>query len=110
MSRSFGIALAALVVSILPQTALAQTGAEQVSVRVSYADLNLMHPEGGLTLLKRIKKAARYVCPEREAPFKLSASECRRNTIDNAVRRLDVDTLTLAWSGRPEAGDQLALK
>lgn len=114
MSRTFGFAVAALVVSVFAPAAFAQAGVEQVSVRVHYADLDVTRPEGGVTLLKRIKRAANTVCGSARTRAPLTqirfASDCRRAAIDSAVRRLDFAMLTLAWIGKPAAMEQFALK
>ena len=114
MSRSFRLAAAALVISSFAPAAFSQAGVEHVSVRVHYADLDVTRPEGGLTLLNRIKNAANTVCGSARTRAPLTqirlASECRRTAIDSAVRRLDFAMLTLAWSGKQTTTDQFALK
>ena len=114
MSRSFRTIVAALVISTTAPAALAQAGVEQVSVRVHYADLDVTRPEGGVTLLNRIKSAAGTACgnsrmraPLRQTQF---VANCRRAAIEGAVRRLDFAMLTHAWSGKPATTDQFALK
>jgi UrcA family protein len=112
MSRSFRLAAAALVISSFAPAAFSQAGVEQVSVRVHYADLDVTRPQGGVTLLNRIKNAANTVCGSARTRAPLTqirlTSECRRTAIDSAVRRLDFAMLTLAWSGRQTMGDRFA--
>ena len=114
MSRSFRLADAALVIFAFAPAASSQAGVEEVSVRVHYADLDITRPEGGVTLLNRIQKAAKTVCGDARTRAPLTrirlAGECRRMAIESAVRRLDFAMLTLAWSGKPAMTDQFALK
>jgi UrcA family protein len=104
MSRTFKIAIAAFALSLtVAPAALAQTGVEQVSVRVAYGDLDTSKPAGGAELLKRIEGAAREVCGEAMPRTLLkmhSPGACRTQTVENTVRDLAIGTLTMAWSGK----------
>lgn len=111
MSWTPGIALAALIASAVAPASFAQAGFEQVSIRVSFADLNLTRPEGGVTLLNRIQAAAKTVCGNDSVQLSVRplVSNCRRIAVENAVRRLDIAMLTLAWGGEEPKPSQLAL-
>jgi len=112
MSRSFGFILSALTIAALAPAASSQAGVEQVSVRVHYADLDITRPEGGATLLNRIKSAANTACGNTRVRAPLHqirfTADCRRMAVDSAVRRLDFAMLTLAWSGKQTMGDRFA--
>ena len=85
-------ALAALLVAsalVLPTVSQA---AEQDSVRVSYADLNLASDFGEQRLQGRIAFAAGVVCgpaDHRDVPFLQTIGECRNATIADAQPAYD---------------------
>jgi len=114
MSRTFKIAIAALIASVaFAPAALAQVGVEQVSVHVAYGDLDMSTVAGGKTLLKRIEGAARRVCGDASprSPLKpRSVPVCRRESVANAVRGLNIATLTLAWNGSEPGQTQLSAR
>lgn len=75
------IAAAALVVPTVSQAA------ESVSMRVSYADLNLGSDEGSQTLLRRITVAARVVCGFEESKqydVVIATKACRTGALEGA--------------------------
>jgi UrcA family protein len=80
-------ALAAVVVAaalLVPTVSLA---AESNSVRVSYADLNLVSPAGRNTLQQRIVYAARVVCQvedSRELALRTETNACRGDAVERA--------------------------
>ncbi|HET8750185.1 MAG TPA: UrcA family protein [Sphingomicrobium sp.] len=80
-------ALAAVMVAaalVVPTVSLA---AESNSVRVSYADLNLVSPAGRYTLQQRIVYAARVVCvieDSRELALRTETNACRSDAVARA--------------------------
>jgi UrcA family protein len=80
-------ALAAVVVAaalLVPTVSLA---AETNSVRVSYADLNLVSPVGRHALQQRIVYAARIVCvieDSRELALRTETNACRSDAVERA--------------------------
>jgi UrcA family protein len=107
MSRAIKFAIAALAASaIINPAVLAQPGVERVSVEVPYSDLNMSRSAGGETLLKRIESAARRVCGAASPKLiqqTISVAKCRSEAVEDAVRRLNIQTLTFAWSGEQPA-------
>jgi UrcA family protein len=105
MSCTIKFAIAAFAASaILAPASFAEgrAGTEQAALRVAYGDLDTSTQAGGKTLLSRIKVAARKVCDEAVPRSPLNARfviVCRRETVEETVRQLDIGTLTLAWSG-----------
>ena len=80
-------ALAALVVATALVTPTVGQAAEAISVRVSYADLNLATGFGQNKLERRIAFAARSVCgtaDPRDLNFVRAVSDCRDGTIADA--------------------------
>ncbi len=71
---------------------------EQVSVRVSFADLNLSSQDGARQMMGRIQGAARSICGESAANNDLAdrarQNACVDQTVSDAVRSLDVATVT----------------
>ncbi len=114
MSRTFKFAIAAFAISMtLAPATLAQVGIEQVSARVAYGDLDMSTVAGGKTLLKRIESAARRVCGDAgpRSPLKpRSVPVCRRETVESAIRRINITTLTLAWNGAERGQTQLSAR
>ena len=102
MSATLKIALAAIALSAFAPAAFADRPKE-VSVRVSYADLDMAQPAHGTKLLGRIEIAARRIC-SRTIPHsplaQREAIDCRRETIAQTVEGLGFSTLTLAWNGK----------
>ena len=105
MSRTFKIAAAVIAASlILAPAALAQ----EVSMPVAYGDLDMSSNAGGVTLLRRIEGAARKVCDKavpRSPLTPRAVTTCRRETVEGAVRGLNIGALTLAWTGKYPATD-----
>ena len=102
MSATLKIALAALTLSAFAPAAFADKSGE-VSLRISYGDLNMSSPANGAKLLTRIEKAARKVCSSAipHSPLlEREKVECRNETIANTVRSLDLPTLSVAWNGK----------
>ena len=107
MSRIFKSAIAAFAIAVTAAAgapaALAESGVEQMSVRVRYADLDMSSVAGGHALLGRIQRAARMVCEDTipHSPLTPRAVRaCRTETVANVVHDLNIAGLTLAWSGR----------
>lgn len=114
MSRTFKIAIIAAFANFtLIPAAEAQTGIENVSVRVAYGDLDMLSMKGAQTLLKRIEGAARKVCKDtkRRSPLKRrSDSECRRDTVGSIIAQLNFTTLTAAWNNDQPSSVQLSAR
>jgi UrcA family protein len=104
MSCTFKFAFVSLfaVVAFAP-AALAQTPSEPASVRVAYGDLNMSSRAGGEILLHRIQSAAKKACARavEQSPLTPRAmTGCRQDTVADAVRQLNITTLTAAWGGQ----------
>ena len=93
----------ALVLSGLASTEghTAPTGSITTEIRVRYAQRELTSPAAAHRLLRRIRDAALESCGA--SPFSLPefkaatvASQCWRDAVDNAVRRIDDPLLTAA--------------
>jgi UrcA family protein len=93
-----GAGLASLAAA--PGSARAQTdpNSESVSVRISYADLNLSSREDARKMFGRIQGAARRICGDPSSMVDLgeraSAETCIDQTVSDAVRSLNVPTVT----------------
>lgn len=93
-----GVSLAAL--AIAPSAAQAQPASSQesVSVRISYADLNLSSPEGAREMMGRIQGAARIICGESSMNNDLSerarTHACVDATVSEAVRSLGAPSVS----------------
>jgi UrcA family protein len=82
---------AAFTFSMLPATAHAADD-NVISMKVSYADLNIQTPEGAKVLYKRIVHAAYVVCPgygDLQEEFK-----CINQAIAGAVKQVDSPALS----------------
>lgn len=112
MSRVFKSALAALLLgAAFTPAAFARTSPTEMSITIAYGDLDLSNIEGGMTLLRRIKGAARKVCNAATSPSLLTPRAeivCRRHTVEIVVRQLDIEALTTAWNGRASPPTSLA--
>ncbi|MDP3736208.1 MAG: UrcA family protein [Hyphomonadaceae bacterium] len=99
-----GIAIAAFCALPMSPTAEAETPARQVSVAVSYADLDLSSLAGADAMLGRMRLAIRKICGDTPHPSQLSAGsrhrECVRSAMTRAVETLDHPVVTAAHSGR----------
>lgn len=93
-----GAGLAAL--ASQPGSAQAQTASspELVSVRISFADLNLSSQSGAREMMGRIEGAARIICGESPSNNDLSERSrehaCVDQTVSDAVRSLDAPSVT----------------
>jgi UrcA family protein len=103
-SKLYRNLLAAIVVVALgaPAIAAADTKSELqgVSVKVSYADLNLGKQEGAKTLYRRLQQAAKRACDvgslREEGSVKrlTEARACYSDALSKAVEELDNELLT----------------
>ena len=99
-----GAGLATLAVA--PGSAQAQPAAnpESVSVRISFADLNLSSSQGAREMMGRIEDAARVICGEPSANNDLAERvrehACVSQTESDAVRSLDAPTVTALSDSR----------
>jgi len=104
MSSTIKSAFAALILAAaFAPSALAQSPGEPGSVKVAYGDLDISTAPGGEILLKRVQSAARQACIKvipRSSLTPQALTVCRRDTVEHAVRGLDIAALTFAWSGK----------
>ena len=85
-------ALAALGATIALVTPTVSRADEPISVRVSYADLNLATNPGQQVLHRRIAFAAKVVCGPADSVnlgFAIAVTECRNETIADAQPAFD---------------------
>ena len=75
------------------------------SVTVSFRDLDLSTQQGARTLYGRIQSAARQVCGHAGADLIEQSiwRSCYRNTVSDAVGKVNNPLLTAVHSGRPPA-------
>ena len=96
------ISAAAVITISLPLSASAATPSqfEDVSVKVSYKDLNLDSEAGAQSLYSRLKHASKRACNVRSRTVTGSlravaeAKRCYNETLEAAVRQIDNDALT----------------
>jgi UrcA family protein len=80
-------------------------GLERVSVTVPIADLNLNNEQGAMTLYRRLQQASETVCGVRIARdmkclrSQQLSNDCFEQTLSNAVKTVDSDTLTQLHKG-----------
>ncbi len=106
-SKLFKSLLAAIVGVGLgsPAIVLASTPShlETNSIAVSYADLNLQNEEGVRVLYRRLRRASKGVCGD--SPLKLvgpvlrQANQCYRETLTEAVEKVNNELLTRIHAG-----------
>lgn len=106
-SKLFVSLLAAIVGVGLGSPAMLLAGSpsdlENGGIAVSYADLNLQNEEGVQVLYRRLRQASRDVCGD--TPLKLvgpvlrQANECYRETLTEAVEKVDNENLTRIHAG-----------
>jgi UrcA family protein len=99
MKRTTVLLMTALVLPLAGYAA-APHQLDDVSVKVSYADLNIDNEAGAKVLYWRLQSAAEQVC-ESGSHLKLGslaasarAKECYLETLDKAVAEIDHDNLT----------------
>lgn len=104
--QSFVLAAAVVAIGLpLSASAAAPSHLEDVSIKVSYHDLNLDNEVGVQTLYSRLKRASRKACNVRSRTVVGSLRElaeirlCYSNTLEAAVEKLDNDTLTRIHNG-----------
>ena len=103
-SKLYKCLLSIIVVVALGAPAIASADAKSelqgVSVKVSYADLNLEKQEGAKTLYRRLRVAARQACDvgslrqEGSVRRLTEARQCYSNALSKAVEELDNELLT----------------
>src|SRR5579863_3364645 len=107
-----GVALAAL--AYAPGAAQAQTASnpDQVSVRISYGDLDLSSQTGAREMIGRIDNAARVICGEPSSNADLSGwaqqRACAQSTVSDAVASLGNPTVTALNDQRRGEGASFA--
>ena len=107
-SKIFKSLLAVFIVVVLgaPPNASAdvRSGLKGVSVKVSYADLNLETKEGANAMYWRLKRASKQVCDVRGLKVEGSlrrireSRQCYRETLSAAVEKIDNELVTLIHS------------
>jgi UrcA family protein len=103
-SKLFRSLLTAIIVVILSAPTIAsadgKTGLKGVSVKVSYADLNLEKQGGAKALYRRLQQASKQACDVRglnvEGSLKQTseARQCYRDALSAAVEKIDNDLMT----------------
>ena len=100
---------AALALLGLGIPALAVAGApsqlDDLSIKVSYADLNIANEQGARVLYTRLQRASRDACDVQSLTVAGSvrrvalAQECYHETLSNAVEKIGSDALTEIHTG-----------
>jgi UrcA family protein len=111
-SKLFKSLVATFVVIVLsgPAVVLADTPSyidfvEGPKTTVSYADLNLANEESVRVLYRRLKRASKEACGggslrhSRSIIMKSSRLQCYRETLSNAVDKIDNENLTRIHAG-----------
>ena len=108
-SKLFKSLVATFVVIVLsgPATVLAGTISyfDDGKAAVSYADLNLENEESVRVLYRRLKRASKEACGggslrhSRSIIMKSSRLQCYRETLSNAVDKIDNENLTRIHAG-----------
>ena len=106
-SRKTGVSLLLVIGMVLPTVALAAAPSqfEDVSVRVSYADLNIATEAGAKALYSRLKKASKQVCGLNSYAVTRSPAEmtharaCYEESLESSVREAESDILTEIHAG-----------
>ena len=91
--------------------ATAPASSETMSLRVSYAGLDLAHQPGAGVMLRRLDRAALTACGAspfsfRDVQNEVRASGCYQHSMDRAVADLSAPTVTAAY--RASAGHYFA--
>jgi len=99
--QSFITAFAVFVIGMpLAANAAAPSQFEDVSVKVSYSDLNIDSIEGARVLYSRLQRATRQACNVQSLKVVGSVRahaktlQCYEEALKSAVQRVDSDTLT----------------
>ena len=90
------ITFLALTLGLAAEQALADGPGDAKSVQVRFADLDLSKQAGAEALYRRIQGAARLVCgrvDQREVQRYRMARQCYEETIDAAIKKVDLSTL-----------------
>ncbi len=109
-SKLFRSLVATFVVIVLSGPAVVQAAGtisyfEVGKASVSYADLNLENEEGVRVLYRRLKRASKEACGggslrhSRSIIMKSSRLQCYRETLSNAVDKIDNENLTRIHAG-----------
>ncbi len=103
-SKLFKSLLATVVVVALGAPAIASAGnmneLEDVSVKVSYADLNVENERGAQALYRRLKQASKQACDYRGLNITgsvgrvLETRRCYREALSAAVEKIDNEMVT----------------
>ncbi len=103
-SKLFKGLMATIIVVALGAPAIASADAKSelqgVSVKVSYADLNLEKREGAKALYRRLQQASRQACGLRDLTKEGSvramteARNCYRDALSTTVEKLDSELVT----------------
>jgi UrcA family protein len=91
----------------VPAIGLAATPSQldDVSIRVSYADLNIQSEAGAKVLYSRLKRASEQACGIQSHVINgslvatLRARNCFRDTLEASVEKIDSEALTEIHSG-----------
>jgi UrcA family protein len=97
-AHALGLSLVAATLAAAAEPASAKSNESPISVRVSFADLDINHPAGADMLLKRIERAADTACGGAPSDPLLVESfnyrECRADAIRQAVIQANAPVLT----------------
>jgi UrcA family protein len=90
LDRAAGVVAAAVLataIAIGPSAAFAAVSDDQVTVRVSTADLNMASEAGAQVALARIRQAARDICGDEGGRVSLTVQTQMRRCVDGVVER-----------------------
>jgi UrcA family protein len=106
------IAVALAIASVSTTTNGALANDQRPQIDVPYGDLNLANPTGAQVMLRRIAKAAEFVCggrPDmREMSNRTVFKRCVRIAVADAVGQLNAPLVTALHEGRDPADPRLA--
>ena len=96
---------AATIIIAAPASAAAPSQIDDVSVKVSYSDLNIQSKAGARVLYVRLKQASEEVCGIQSHIINgslartMKARQCFRETLDASVEKIDSDALAAIHEG-----------
>ncbi len=103
-SKLFKSLLATIIIVAISAPTIASAGARNdlkgVSVKVSYADLNLEKQEGAKALYRRLQQASKRACGYRGLKISgtvkrmIETQQCYREALSAAVENIDNERLT----------------
>ncbi len=94
--------LVAVALAVLAPNASAKDSVISSSLIVPYGDLDVADEHDAAVLLQRIEDTADRICWNlwrSSALRNVRIGQCRRATIERAVKKADIEPLTWAWTG-----------